>query len=147
MDMYFDIENREFVSREDLLREYAEKVRQGELNAEEVYPHQFIENCRTKWNGTLSTIAELDMKFEDYMLEQNAKIDEAAYTLLSMLAISNYFERNAGVAMYPIDAAEAALRDIGIDACYPYHENEVPCYRSASCGNKHCPFLGGAKPI
>ena len=146
MDMYFDTENHEFVSREQLLQEYTERVRQGDMNAEEVYPHHFIENCRTKWNGTLATIDELDVEFEDYMLEQNAKVDEAAQTLLSVLAISN-IEWNAGVAMYPIDAAEAALRDVGIDACYPYHENEVPCYRSASCGNKHCPFLGGAKPI
>lgn len=145
--LYHDIENNEIVTREQLLNEYTERVRQGDVDANEVQPYQFIENCMARYNGTLETVdeyyARMDNGFDDFLCERADEIDSAALRLLSTLADTE-LTWNAYFASMPLDAAESILRESGIEVCWPYYcdENRVPCYRSGTCKNKVCKFTG-----
>ena len=145
--MYHDIENNEIVTREQLMLEYADKVQDGEINAEEMNLYEYIENCQTRHNGTLESIDEyfrrMDARFDDFLCDRIDEIDGAALELLSMLA-GRRLEWDANLVSFPIDAAESILRESGNDACYPYYcdENRVPCYRSGTCQRATCLFTG-----
>lgn len=145
--MYHDIESDEIITRKQLLQEYVEKIQQNEIDAKEMNPYEFIENCMTRNNGTLERVEEyfarMDDRFEDFLCGRNDEIDVAALRLLSTLADTE-LTWNAYFASMPLDAAESILRESGIEVCWPYYcdENRVPCYRSRTCKNKVCKFTG-----
>lgn len=151
-NLHHDIESNEFVTREQLLREYTEHVRLGNIDPEEQNPYGYIMNCQSRNNGVLETMdeyfARMDRKFEDFLCDRSDEIDNAAYALLAAL-VGCGLDWNMGIAFAPIDAAETELQIVGYDVCRPYYcdENRIPCYRSGTCKNKICMFVGGRSPF
>lgn len=145
--MYYDIEHDEFVTCEQLRGEYAEKVQLGEIDPKEQTFADYVANCNTRANGTLETamvyFLRMDGKFDDFLCGRADEIDSATLRLLSTLADTE-LTWNAHLASMPLDAAEATLRESGIEVCWPYYcdENRIPCYRSGTCKNKICKFTG-----
>jgi len=86
-------------------------------------------------------------KFEDYMLEKNDRIDNAAQNLLNEMASAgiDWDEQvpwNMSVIGDIEDAVEEVLERHGIHHCHPYYEGdeEIECPDGKDCKRKDCPF-------
>ena len=70
--------------------------------------------------------------FEDYLCERNDTIDNAAYQLIGVLTAEDPGE--------VVDAVkEIIIEKVGY-TCHPFYCDEVPCYLTDECDNKHCPL-------
>ncbi len=94
----------------------------------------------------------MNKKFEDYMLQKNDEIDNAAYALAAALIRTSPEQTNEEVLEWDIDlissitsAAIGELKKFGKDNCYPFTDDkQIPCFRSDHCKNKNCPHENAA---
>lgn len=58
--LYYDIETQEYITFEQLEKEYKEKIQTGEIEiTEQTNVNQYINNCLTRNNGTLEVVTSL----------------------------------------------------------------------------------------
>ena len=91
-------------------------------------------------------------KFEQFLIDKNDLIDNAAYNLIRAIAETGtdlddepVIEWEMGMIVEVVDAVKYTLeRDFKIRPCHPYHSgaHEIPCYRS-NCLVTNCPFRRG----
>lgn len=85
------------------------------------------------------------MTFKDYLLFKGDEIDNAAYALaIALLRISpeqsneEIMPWDMAVIAPIIESAKTALEGAGKSVCWPYYENDIPCFKCKTCRNKHC---------
>ena len=88
--------------------------------------------------------------FEDYLCERNDTIDNAAYQLIGVLTAEDpgaSLEDDPATPnwdMAIIGEVVDAVKEIIIEkvgyTCHPFYCDEVPCYLTDECDNKHCPL-------
>lgn len=66
----------------------------------------------------------MDDKFEDYLLRQNDKVDNAAMALINALSRTDAASWNMEYIGAVVDAAVTALRKYDIECCYPYYSSD-----------------------
>ncbi len=89
-------------------------------------------------------------EFEDFMIERNDELEQAAYALLwHMIHLgadaSEMSEIWTDVDMAQIGPlladAEDILSQVGIPVCHPhYGEDETPCFLTGDCKFSSCPM-------
>lgn len=84
--------------------------------------------------------------FKDYLLFKGDEIDNAAYALAVALLRTSSEQSNEEIIAWDmaviasiIESAKTALEGAGKSVCWPYYEDEIPCCKSNTCHNKHCP--------
>lgn len=89
-------------------------------------------------------------KFEDYLASRGDLIDNLSYQLAvtfcktdSNLADEDALPWNMEIIGAINDAVEGILKEHSLVSCWPYNEDETPCYLTDSCTKKDCPFKGG----
>ena len=85
--------------------------------------------------------------FEDYLCERNDTIDNAAYQLIGVLTAEDpgaSLEDDPATPnwdMAIIGEVVDAVKEIIIEkvgyTCHPFYCDEVPCYLTDECDNKH----------
>lgn len=87
--------------------------------------------------------------FDDYLLQRNDELDNAAYGLaLKMLGLDNQkdsesaFPWDMEIIGAILESVQKILADYGYDVCWPYHENDVPCYQTVNCKKTACLLKG-----
>lgn len=86
--------------------------------------------------------------FEDYLCERNDLIDNAAYMLIGVLTAENPDgplefdpaapEWDMAIIGEVVDAVkEIIVEKVGY-TCHPFYCDDVPCYLTDECDNKHC---------
>ena len=86
--------------------------------------------------------------FEDYLCERNDTIDNAAYQLIGVLTAEDpgaSLEDDPATPNWDmaiigevVDAGkEIIIEKVGY-TCHPFYCDEVPCYLTDECDNKHC---------
>lgn len=87
--------------------------------------------------------------FEDFLIERNDELDNAAYELtLNMLCLDSRhdnerkFPWNMEIIGSILEHTQQLLEAHGYPACWPYHENDMPCYQTASCKKEGCLMKG-----
>ena len=83
--------------------------------------------------------------FEHFLVERNDELDNAAYDLaLKMLMINNQpdcepvFPWNMEIIGAMLESTLEILEEHGYAVCWPYHEDDVPCYQTATCKKAAC---------
>ena len=89
-----------------------------------------------------------DTSFEDFLTEQNDKIDQAAFALLCALSSSKLAWDMEKIGTL-VDSAEILLAERGVDTCRPFYEGdeEVPCISGTDCKNPLCAFRAKRKKV
>lgn len=89
-------------------------------------------------------------EFEDYLISRGDLIDNSAYQLAVAfcktdvnLADEYVLPWNMEIIGAINDAVQGILKDDGLLGCWPYNEDETPCYLADSCSKKGCPFKRG----
>lgn len=88
-------------------------------------------------------------RFNDFLTERNDGLDNAAYGLaLKMLSLDNQadsataFPWNMEIIGSILESTEKILEAHGFAVCWPYHEDDVPCYQTSACNKKDCLLKG-----
>lgn len=83
--------------------------------------------------------------FDDFLVERNDVLCNTAYDLaLKMLDLDNQpdhetaFPWNMEIISAMLESAQEILEEHGYAVCWPYHEDDVPCYQSATCKKTVC---------
>lgn len=83
--------------------------------------------------------------FNNFLLFKGDEIDNAAYALAVALLRTSSEQSNEEIMAWDmaviapiIESAKAELEKSGRSVCWPYYEDEIPCYKSNTCRNKHC---------
>ena len=88
-------------------------------------------------------------RFEDFLVERNDAIDNAAYFLaLTMLYEGGKFPEgdefpwSMEIIGAILESTTKVLEEHGHHACWPYHGNDddTPCYVLDDCKHKDCPL-------
>lgn len=87
--------------------------------------------------------------FDDFLVERNDELDNAAYELaLKMLGLENLsdnetkFPWNMEIICAMLERTQSILEEHGYAVCWPYHEEDVPCYQTATCKKAGCLLKG-----
>lgn len=90
------------------------------------------------------------ISFEDYLCNRNDAIDNAAYQLICAMTAQDHNEPKEDDPAVPdwnmeiIGEVVDAVKEIIIEkvgyTCHPFYCDEVPCYLTDECDNKHCPL-------
>lgn len=87
--------------------------------------------------------------FNDFLVERNDAIDNAAYGLaLEMLHLRDKpdsetaFPWNMEIIGAILESTQGVLASYGYAACWPFREEDVPCFQTASCAKNNCPLKG-----
>ncbi|RFZ77605.1 hypothetical protein DS742_17470 [Lacrimispora amygdalina] len=87
--------------------------------------------------------------FHTFLENRNDDLSNAAFSLLALLHQPSGDRDNPETPEFPwnmaligplLDTAEKILQDGSFSSCYPYYEEDIPCYRTNSCHNCDCVF-------
>ena len=87
--------------------------------------------------------------FQTFLEVRNDDLSNAAFSLLNLLHQPSGDRNNPETPEFPwdmaligplLDAAENILQDKSFSSCYPYYEDEIPCYQTESCKHSDCVF-------
>lgn len=88
--------------------------------------------------------------FEEYLCKRNDTIDNAAYQMIGVLTAEDpdgSLEDDPATPDWDmeiigevVDAVEGILMEKVGYTCHPFYSDEVPCYLTDGCNNKHCAF-------
>lgn len=88
--------------------------------------------------------------FEDFLVERNDELDNAAHELALLMLSANStplegseFPWNMEIIGAILESIKSILEERGYLTCWPYHENETPCMDTDSCKYEHCPLKHG----
>lgn len=86
-------------------------------------------------------------EFERYLEERGDEIDNRAYQLAVTLCKTNADLDDEAVLPWNMEiigaineAVEGILQGHGISTCWPYSQDETPCYLTGSCSTPNCPL-------
>lgn len=89
-------------------------------------------------------------EFERYLEDRGDEIDNLSYQLAVTLCKTDATLADEAVLPWNMeiigainDAVEDILKEHGLSSCWPYHENDVPCYLTDTCFAGNCPFKNG----
>lgn len=87
--------------------------------------------------------------FDDFLVQRNDELDNGAYELaLKMLCLENLpnnetkFPWNMEIIGALLESTQNILEEHGYAVCWPYHEEDVPCYQTAACKKPDCLLKG-----
>lgn len=82
-------------------------------------------------------------RFDDFSIEKNDDIDNAAYELLQSLAV-NEIDWDMEMIGDVVEFVKEYLEEKHIPVCHPYYDvttdKDIPCYRSGDCHVEECPM-------
>ncbi len=91
-----------------------------------------------------------DEQFESFLCARNSCLSDLAYELGNAICRKEVEYDMAWVGPI-IDAAEAIMQSHGYDTCYPFYEENCPCYEGSDCDRSRCAFaafaLGPGKEV
>lgn len=86
-------------------------------------------------------------EFEDYLEKRNDIIDNLSYQLAvtfckidTGLADEDVLPWDMAVIGAINEAVEGILHAHGSSTCWPYNDNDIPCFLTDSCTTKGCPL-------
>lgn len=88
--------------------------------------------------------------FEDYLVSRTDLIDNLSYQLAVTFCKTDVNLADEAVLPWNMEiigaineAVEGILQEHGLSTCWPYNEDEIPCFLTASCSTKDCPLKRG----
>lgn len=85
--------------------------------------------------------------FEFFLEKRNDAVENAAYQFLLLLRQAEAADDSEAILPWNMeligklmDSAEAILHDASYTSCWPYNEDDIPCFQTDSCQNPNCPF-------
>lgn len=85
--------------------------------------------------------------FEKYLEEQGDIIDNLSYQLAVAFCRADDSRPDEDVLPWDMgiigsinEAVQEILNEHGLPTCWPYRENDVPCYSTDSCNAIICPY-------
>lgn len=85
--------------------------------------------------------------FESYLVERNDEIDNLSYQLAVTLCKTDVNRADEDVLPWDMEiigaineAVQGILAAHGLPTCWPYHEDDKPCYLTNTCGVVNCPY-------
>lgn len=89
-------------------------------------------------------------QFENFLKERNDEIDHLSYQLAVTLLKQNPSDDDDVVLPWNMEiigaineAVLAILKERNKHGCWPYYENEIPCYMTNTCEVRGCLFKSG----
>lgn len=86
-------------------------------------------------------------KFESFWVERNDEVENVAHQFLLLLRQAETVDDTEKVLPWNmeligklVEDAVSILRDASYSSCWPYNEDNVPCFQTDSCQNPNCPF-------
>lgn len=87
------------------------------------------------------------MSFEHFLEFKADEIDNAAYALITALlrthpeqSYEEILSWDMSVIGAVVEAAKSTLEKMGKQTCFPYYEEEICCFSTASCKTANCYF-------
>ena len=86
-------------------------------------------------------------EFEDFLVNKNDRIDNAAFELINALVDpteydeeETAFDWNMEHIGEVVDMVSTYLEEVGFKVCRPYYEGDdrTPCFKCESCTNEAC---------
>ena len=89
-------------------------------------------------------------EFEDYLISRGDLVDNLAYQLAVAFCKTDLSLNDEEVLPWNMEiigaineAVQGILKDCNFVGCWPYNEDETPCYLTDSCDKEGCPFKRG----
>lgn len=85
-----------------------------------------------------------DEQFESFLCSRNDRLSDLAYELGGAICRSKDVKYDMAWVGPIIDAVEAIMQSHGYDTCYPFYEEDCPCYEGGDCDKSRCAFAAVA---
>lgn len=89
-------------------------------------------------------------RFEAFLIERNDELDNITHELALLMLSANGvplsesdFPWNMEIISAILESTKITLEDHGYLTCWPYNENDTPCFDTDSCRYESCPFKHG----